>query len=92
VSYKAIRLFSAKHPEARTPLDRWYRLRKRALWTSFAEVRQTFSAADLVAPYVVFDIAGNRYRLIAEMNFKARVLFIRHIMTHEEYEKGGWKR
>jgi mRNA interferase HigB len=54
-------------------------------------VKQTFNAADFVAPYVVFDIGGNKYRLIAEINFSHRVLFIRGIMTHKEHVKGAWK-
>jgi mRNA interferase HigB len=45
-----------------------------------------------VAPHIVFDIGGNRYRLVAEGNFRRRVVFIRDIMTHREYEKGAWKR
>jgi mRNA interferase HigB len=73
-------------------LDRWYRVTKRADWASFADVKQTFSTADLVAPHIVFDIGGNRYRLVAEANFRKRVVFIRDIMTHREYEKGAWKR
>jgi mRNA interferase HigB len=44
-----------------------------------------------LTPYVVFDIGGNKYRLIAEMNFARKVLFIRGIMTHRDYEKGGWR-
>ena len=50
-----------------------------------------FNTADFVAPFVVFDIGGNKYRLIAEMNFSRSVLFIRGIMTHKEYVKGAWK-
>jgi mRNA interferase HigB len=54
-------------------------------------VKQAFNTADFVAPYIVFDIGGNKYRLIAEINFSRRVLFIRGIMTHKEYVKGAWK-
>ena len=54
-------------------------------------VKQSFNRADFVAPHVVFDIGGNKYRLIAELNFTRRVLFIRGIMTHKEYVKGAWK-
>jgi mRNA interferase HigB len=92
VSHKAIRLFSAKHPESREPLERWYRVAKRAHWESFADVRRTFGTADFVAPYIVFDVGGNKFRLVAEINFRRRVLFIRSILTHKEYEKGAWKR
>jgi mRNA interferase HigB len=55
-------------------------------------VKQSFNTADFVAPYIVFDIGGNKYRLIAEINFGRSVLFIRRIMTHKEYMKGGWKK
>ena len=72
-------------------MDHWYRVAKRATWSSFADVKRSFNAADFVAPHVVFDIGGNKYRLIAEMNFTRRVLFIRRIMTHKEYSKGAWK-
>ena len=92
VSHKAIRLFSDQHPDARAPLDRWYRVAKRAVWGSFADVKQTFNAADFVPPHIVFDIGGNKYRLVAEINFQKRVLFIRDIMTHKEYARGAWKR
>lgn len=91
VSHKAIRVFCATNPEARNALDRWYRVAKRAAWGSFADVKQSFNTADLVAPYVVFDIGGNKYRLVARINFGRRVLFIRSIMAHKEYARGAWK-
>jgi mRNA interferase HigB len=92
VSHKAIRRFCERHIEARIPLDHWYRVAKRATWASFAEVRESFKTADFVSPFVIFDVGGNKYRLIAEINFRRRVLFIRGIMTHKEYSKGTWKR
>jgi mRNA interferase HigB len=72
-------------------LDRWYRIAKRAVWASFAHVKQSFNTADLVAPHIIFDIGGNKYRLVTEIDFWKKVLFIRHVMTHKEYEKGEWK-
>ncbi len=91
VSHKAIRLYSEEHPDAESALDHWYRVAKRATWANFTEVKRSFNTADFVAPYVVFDIGGNKYRLVAEMAFSRGVLFIRWIMTHKEYEKGAWK-
>ncbi|HXM43279.1 MAG TPA: type II toxin-antitoxin system HigB family toxin [Bryobacteraceae bacterium] len=91
VSHKAIRIFCQEHPQARNAMDHWYRVAKQATWSSFAEVKQSFNTADFVAPHVVFDIGGNKWRLVAEMNFTRRVLFIRRIMTHKEYMKGTWK-
>ena len=83
VSRKAILVFCERHPEARSALDYWYRVAKRAAWS---KRRRPCSA-----PYVVFDIGGNRYRLIAEINFGRKVLVIRGILTHEDYEKRAWK-
>ena len=91
VSHKAIRNFCVEHPDAGKALDHWYRIAKGARWAKFADVRQSFNAADFVAPFVVFDIGGNKYRLIAEINFSRRVLFIRGILTNREYGKGAWK-
>ncbi len=54
-------------------------------------MKRTFNTADFVAPFMVFDIGGNKYRLIAEINFRVRVLFVRGTMTHKEYMKGTWK-
>jgi mRNA interferase HigB len=88
VSHKAIRVFSERRPDAKEPLDRWYRVAKCAVWANFADAKQSFNTADLVAPHIIFD---NKYRLVTEINFRRKVLFIRHVMTHKEYEKGGWK-
>ncbi len=92
ISYKAIREYKAARPEAGSALDNWFRVARSCKWASFAEVRQVFGSADWVSPYVVFNIGGNRYRLIAEINFRSQTLFIRHILTHQEYAEGNWKR
>jgi mRNA interferase HigB len=91
VSHNAIRVFCEEHPHARNAPDHWYRVAKQAAWSCFAEVKQLFHTADFVAPHVVFHTGGDKFRLIAEMNFTRRVLFIRRIMTHKEYGKGAWK-
>lgn len=91
VSHKAIRTFCEKHRDASSPLDHWYRVARRATWVNLMDVKQTFNTAGFVAPYFVFDIGGNKYRLIAEINFSRNLLFIRGIMTHKEHTKGAWK-
>jgi mRNA interferase HigB len=91
VSHKAIREFSEAHPESSNAIDYWYRVTRKASWASFADIKQTFNTADYVPPFVVFDIGGNKYRLVAEINFGRKVVFIRRIMPHKEYSKGSWK-
>lgn len=79
-----------KHADLAGPLDIWYRLAKRAEWRSLEDVRATFPAADAVGRYTVFNIKGNGYRLIVEMNYRTGRVFIRHVLTHADYDKGGW--
>lgn len=92
ISRKKIREFLAKHPGAdAAALDRWYRLAKRGEWSSFAELRIDFPAADQVGILVVFNAGGNKYRLIAEINYVTQKLFLRHVLTHAEYDRETWK-
>lgn len=73
------------------PLDVWYRVVKKAEWKSIMDVRKNFSTADAVGRCTVFNIKGNSYRLVAWVNYKTQKIFIRHVLTHAEYSKGGWK-
>jgi mRNA interferase HigB len=78
-------------PKAKSPLEAWYQAAKHAKWKRFTDVRETFNTADLVGRFVVFDIGGNKYRLIAVIHFNREKLFVRHVLTHAEYAKGKWK-
>jgi mRNA interferase HigB len=92
ISYKAIREYGAKHADSATSLDNWYRVTASGRWENFAELKQVFGTADFVAPFVVFNIGGNKYRLVAEINFRSKTVFIRHILTHKEYDEGKWRK
>ena len=91
ISRKALQEFSLKHPQAETPLDSWYRVAKQAQWHNLVEVRETYPSADLVDQYIVFNIKGNDYRLVVGINFCNQAIFIKHILTHANYDKGKWK-
>jgi mRNA interferase HigB len=91
ISRKALREFWERQPESRGPLLRWHKVVKRSEFGSFAELRATFPSADLVGDFVVFNIGGNRYRLIASVHFNRGKVYIRHVLTHREYERGGWQ-
>jgi len=91
ISRKKLREFWELYPKARTPLDAWYQVAKRAKWENFAEVRRTFNSADVVGRFVVFNIGGNKYRLIAVIHYNRGKVFIRHVLTHTEYDEGKWK-
>lgn len=82
---------SRKHPELAAPLDAWYRIAKRLTWKSLEDVRAVFPTADGVGKHTVFNIKGNHFRLIAEVNYRTGRIFIRHVLSHAEYDKGAWK-
>jgi len=56
-----------------------------------ADVRRLFPSADAVGRFTVFNIKGTSYRLIAEINYQFGRLYVRHVLTHAEYDKGAWK-
>jgi mRNA interferase HigB len=91
ISKKKLRAFWEQNPKAKTPLEAWYQVAKSAEWANFAEVRQIFGAADVVGRFVVFDIGGNKYRLIAAIHFNRGKVYVRHVLTHAEYDEGKWK-
>ena len=70
----------------------WYAIVEKTDFAPFAELRRVFPSADKVGKWVVFNIGGNKYRLIAAVHFNRRKLYIRHILTHAAYDRGGWKR
>ena len=91
ISRKALKGFAQAHASSEAPLDAWYRIAKAASWTSLDDVRKTFPHADFVAPFTVFNIKGNTYRLVVIINYRGQRLYIKHVLTHAEYDKDGWK-
>jgi mRNA interferase HigB len=84
--------FAEKHRDAAGPLDVWLQITRHRRWRNLTEVRKDFPSADLVGRRTVFNIGGNKYRLIARVNFEGERVFVLHILTHSEYDKGDWKK
>jgi mRNA interferase HigB len=89
--------FAAKHPAAYAPLDSWYRVARRARWRDITDVRQVFPAADgnvLVSSgrsVTVFNIGGNKYRLVVAIHYNTQMVFVLRVLTHKEYARESWK-
>jgi len=84
--------FSEKHPNTLTPLDAWYRIVKQSKISSFSKLRKIFPSADKVDNLTAFNIGGNKIRLVAAVHCNTQCLYIRHVLTHKEYDKGKWKK
>lgn len=91
ISKKKLKEFLETHPDAETPLDNWYRIAGLAEWKNLAEVKQTYSNADCVGNFTIFNIKGNTYRLIASIDYAREIIYIKYILTHAEYDKEKWK-
>lgn len=87
VSRKAIREAAGNHSEWSASLNAWYKIAKAADWKSFADVRNSWRNSDVVGRFVVFDIGHNRCRLIASIKYKSRMVYIRRILSHAEYDE-----
>ena len=88
ISRKILREFWEKHPDARQPLQTWYADVKHASWRSPAEVKNIYRNAGILANNrVVFNIKGNRYRIIVVVQYHYGVVYIRFVGTHKEYDR-----
>jgi mRNA interferase HigB len=83
---------ASKYPDATVAIQDWFDAARAADWRNLEEVRRTYPATDMVGALAVFNIKGNRYRLIARMAFPHRRIYIKEFLTHAEYDKGAWKK
>jgi len=87
--------FWQQHPHAKKPLLHWINVVSNAQWRKWHHIKQTFNTADLVhignERYVIFNISGNKYRLVTAVDYMGRLVVIRVALTHEDYDKEGWK-
>lgn len=91
ISRKALVAFWERHPDSKEPLIRWFKIVSSSEFESFDKLRTTFPSADKVKELIVFNIGGNKYRLIASIHFNRQKVYVRHVLTHQEYSRGGWK-
>jgi len=84
--------FSAIHHDASGPLQAWRKTMEAADPGSFAELREVFRSVDKVGELHIFNIAGNKYRLITFLHFDRQLCYIKQVLTHTEYDKGAWRK
>jgi mRNA interferase HigB len=95
ISLKLLRDFWQRYPDAERPLRHWYKAALRADWQNLQEVRELYPHADGVTSaneiLTVFNIGGNKYRLIARIRYDYQLVNVRAVLTHREYDSGPWK-
>lgn len=91
ITRKRLNEFVEKFPETNSALADWYRLMKQNDFDSIADVRRIFPSADKVGKLTVFNIGGNKVRLVAAIHFNRKKIYIRAVLTHKEYDEGKWR-
>lgn len=84
ISRRALLEFAAVHAGAETSLDVGYRVVKSSEWKSLADVKRVYLHAEMMDRWIIFNIRGNRYRLITEINYRSGIVMIRRVLTHSE--------
>lgn len=84
--------FSEIHHDVGGSLQAWRKAMEATDFSSFAELREVFRSVDKVGDLHVFNIAGNKYRLITFLRFDRQLCYIKQVLTHTEYDKGAWKK
>ena len=88
IAKSTLRTFWERHPNAEEPLLAWYRETEKADWESPAQVKERYRSASFVGENrVIFNIKGNDYRLVVKINYPYRVVYVRFVGTHVEYDK-----
>ena len=83
--------FWLQYPDARSSLESWYAVVRKANWKTPAEMKQVYHNADLYGRRTIFNIAGNKYRLITRVNYQHQRIFVLFVLTHKEYDQEDWK-
>lgn len=91
ITHRRITEAKKQHADCATALDQWYRVMKKARLADFAETRNLFNSVDKVDDVHVFNVGGNKLRIIVAVHFNTGKVFIRRVLTHPEYDKGHWR-
>jgi mRNA interferase HigB len=91
ISEKRLREFWQQHPEAENEMREWIKMVRLADWNNFSDVRKTFNHADIYGGCTIFDVGGNKYRIIAKIAYGFKIVYIRFVLTHREYNEKKWQ-
>jgi mRNA interferase HigB len=87
ITLRRLREFGAQHPAAVTPLDDWYRIMERSRFETPAEVMEVLGQTDFIGgSLAVFNVGGNKFRIVADVVFRYQIVLVRQVLTHKEYD------
>ena len=87
IAKKTLRKFWEHYPDAEDPLLAWFREVEKEDWSNPSQIKEKYRSASFVGDRVVFNIKGNDYRLVVKINYPRRIVYVRFVGTHKEYDK-----
>lgn len=91
ISIRNLRIDAAKYPDAIKSIDNWYATVKKSQWQNLEDIRQIYRDAEAVGNFTVFNIKGNKYRLIVGIDYENETVYYKYFLTHSKYSKDKWK-
>jgi mRNA interferase HigB len=91
IAISRLHLTASQFPDVSTQIEDWYSIVKEVNWQNLIEIQQTYASAEAVGNFTVFNIKGNRYRLIISINYQKQIVYFKYFLTHAEYDKDNWK-
>ncbi len=92
ISNRRLVEFSVKHKDSQEALQAWRKLMEFGFFKNFSQLKDVFTSADKVRDLYVFNICGNKYRLVTYLQFERQLCYIKAVLTHKDYDKDGWKK
>jgi len=90
LSKRRIVEFTKRHADAEIELKAWFAVARGAKWKNLFGVRAHFTDVDQVGRLLIFNIRRNAYRLIVKVDYRSKLLMVKELLTHKEYEKKAW--
>lgn len=86
ISNRALLEFLTAYSDAHVPLQTWRKIMEKSVFYNFSDIKQAFNSVGRVGGYYVFDIGGNKFRLVVAIHFDGQRCFVRYVFTHHEYD------
>lgn len=83
--------FVKKYPETQSALEKWYKIVETSNFLNFGELKKTFPSVDKYDKFTIFNVGGNKVRLVVAIHYNTGKIYIRHVLTHSEYDTDKWK-
>jgi mRNA interferase HigB len=91
ITIRNLRQDAAQYPDVQKQIKDWNDIVKVAKWQSLIDVQTIYRDAEAVGNFTVFNIKGNKYRLIVSIDYEAQLIYYKYFLTHAEYDKDEWK-